>query len=39
LEVLAEAGRLRRVRTSDGRHGFLAAWLLEPLPPTSGHRR
>jgi peptidoglycan LD-endopeptidase LytH len=32
VEILAEAGRLRRVRTATGLHGFLAGWLLEPLP-------
>jgi peptidoglycan LD-endopeptidase LytH len=36
VEILAEAGRLRRVRTATGRHGFLAGWLLEPLPAPAG---
>jgi peptidoglycan LD-endopeptidase LytH len=36
VEILAEAGRLRRVRTAAGQHGFLAGWLLEPLPAPTG---
>jgi hypothetical protein len=37
VEILAETGRLRRVRTGSGLHGFVAAWLLEPLPaPSTG---
>jgi peptidoglycan LD-endopeptidase LytH len=36
VEILAEAGRLRRVRTATGQHGFLAGWLLEPFPAPTG---
>jgi peptidoglycan LD-endopeptidase LytH len=36
VEILAEAGRLRRVRTATGQHGFLAGWLLEPFPAPAG---
>jgi peptidoglycan LD-endopeptidase LytH len=36
VEILAEAGRLVRVRTATGQHGFLAGWLLEPLPAAGG---
>jgi murein DD-endopeptidase MepM/ murein hydrolase activator NlpD len=36
VEILAEAGRLRRVRTATGQHGFLAGWLLEPFPALTG---
>jgi peptidoglycan LD-endopeptidase LytH len=32
VEVIATAGRMRRVRTADGVHGFVAGWVLEPLP-------
>jgi peptidoglycan LD-endopeptidase LytH len=38
VEVVAEVGRLRRVRTPGGGDGFLAAWLLEPLAPPPGGR-
>jgi peptidoglycan LD-endopeptidase LytH len=34
VEVIATAGRMRRVRTADGVHGFVAGWVLEPLPAT-----
>jgi peptidoglycan LD-endopeptidase LytH len=40
VEVIAAAGRLRRVRTADGTHGFVAGWVLEPLAtPARGTRR
>jgi peptidoglycan LD-endopeptidase LytH len=32
VEILAAAGRYARVRDGDGREGFIAAWLLAPLP-------
>jgi peptidoglycan LD-endopeptidase LytH len=36
VEILAGAGRLRRVRTATGQHGFLAGWLLEPFHAPTG---
>jgi peptidoglycan LD-endopeptidase LytH len=33
VEILGASGRYYRVRTAEGLEGFLAGWLLEPLPP------